>query len=147
MSLWQLLHLIILHNRGRSFSKWYAQCCQFSLDCLFLIVPSVFSNVYCFCVFNNDLTPPSPSRAFLFVTRYEQCRYVARSIGIVTNTHFIRWRKREYPNKTTFYNKWQIWLSSFRYNLIIFAELALNNNQSLNIMKYIFCILFNKYKI
>jgi hypothetical protein len=83
----------------------------------FLIVPSVFSNVYCFCVFINNWTPPSPSRAFLFVTRYEQCRYVVRSIGIVTNTHFIRWRKPEYPNKTTFYNKWQIWLSSFRYNL------------------------------
>ena len=66
--------------------------------------------------------PPSPSRAFLFVTRYEQYRYVVRSIGIVTNTHFIRWRKPEYPNKTTFYNKWQIWLSSFRYNLITFRS-------------------------
>ena len=64
VSLWQLLH-----NQGRSFSN-------------------------CFCVFVNNLTSPSPSRAFLFVTRYEQCRYVVRSIGIVTNTHFIRWRKR-----------------------------------------------------
>ena len=94
VSLWQLLH-----NQGRSFSNWYAQCCQFSLDCPFLIVPSVFSNVYCFCVFVNNLTSPSPSRVFIFVTRYEQCRYVVRSIGIVTNTHFIRWRKPECPNK------------------------------------------------
>ena len=29
-----------------------------SLDCPFLIVPSVFSNIYCFCVFVNNLTLP-----------------------------------------------------------------------------------------
>jgi hypothetical protein len=28
------------------------------LDCPFLSVPSVFSNIYCFCVFVNNLTFP-----------------------------------------------------------------------------------------
>jgi hypothetical protein len=72
---------------------------------------------------------------------------VVRSIGIVTNTHFIRWRKPEYPNKTTFDNKWQIW---FVY-VIVFGYVCLLNclyifcfNRSLIDDRSLFGLYFNK---
>ena len=77
----------------------YAQCCQFFwiahswLSLRFSLTFIVFVFLWITWHFH------SPSRAFIFVIRDEQSGYVVRSIEIVTNTYFIRWRKPECPYK------------------------------------------------